>query len=407
MVRPDGAAHAGSTPARRPLGRIIGEVVPESVEADQLENPIVDPEERPGEASELDDDATVERMVADNEALSKRVQMAQLRAENSRLQAALEEAEEAQRATPSTDGGRSHLGATLAMRSEGTINKGPRIKEPKPFKGKSVREAREFIRAFKIIFANSPGAYASHHQRVAYAISFVQGDAADEWHNSNDIDDLPEDYTWAKFEEFIYNSVGDETNRTMSAMVAYERARQGADQTAQQFDSELGTLEYQLGGFTENQKCRAFLAKLRDPLRMELQKQVGLPMNSRAELVAYARRYEEADPKLGPRGGTHQVRDSGHKKDNDEGKSRSSGKKSPKEKEHKDKSKTDQSKRKRSASDDLSHIQCYGCKEYGHYKTKCPHPDRWNKSDKPAVRSVAADKKDSKKSKASEKGESL
>jgi hypothetical protein len=51
-----------------------------------------------------------------------------------------------------------------------------RLKEPELFKGKTLKEAREFIRTLELIFALSIDVYRSDHKKVLYSVIFLAGE---------------------------------------------------------------------------------------------------------------------------------------------------------------------------------------------------------------------------------------
>lgn len=169
----------------------------------------------------------------------------------------------------------------------------PKMKDPKPFTGDSIKEAREFLRALKIIFANSGPEYSDDRSKVLYGVMWLAADAAEAWHNQYDIEALPDEYGWEDFQSFVRNAVGDPANRQLSVTLEYEKVRQGDHQTVKSFALELDVLESQLD-YTETQLVRQFLAKLKPSLRMDIVKNHELP-STRADMVSLARRLEAAD----------------------------------------------------------------------------------------------------------------
>ena len=67
----------------------------------------------------------------------------------------------------------SALGNPAARR--GTSSR-PRLKELDTFKGKILKEARDFIRSLKLVFALTRKAYSSERKKILYSIIFLVGE---------------------------------------------------------------------------------------------------------------------------------------------------------------------------------------------------------------------------------------
>ena len=50
------------------------------------------------------------------------------------------------------------------------------LKELDTFKGKTLKEARDFIRSLKLIFTLTPKAYSSERKKILYSIIFLIGE---------------------------------------------------------------------------------------------------------------------------------------------------------------------------------------------------------------------------------------
>ena len=64
---------------------------------------------------------------------------------------------------------------TLAASSSYTKNK-LRLREPNRFKGKTLKEARKFIRSLELVFALSSSTYSDDAKRVLYSVIFLDGE---------------------------------------------------------------------------------------------------------------------------------------------------------------------------------------------------------------------------------------
>jgi hypothetical protein len=52
----------------------------------------------------------------------------------------------------------------------------PRLREPDTFKGKTLKEARDFIRLLELVFALAPDAYSGDQEKVLYSVMFLAGE---------------------------------------------------------------------------------------------------------------------------------------------------------------------------------------------------------------------------------------
>lgn len=259
----------------------------------------------------------------------------------------------------------------------------PRLKEPTPFKGNTIKESRNFIRELEVTFAITAGTYPTDREKVLYGVMFLAGEAHEAWHQQNSINDI-DDYTFQEFKDFVRNAVGDPVNRSISVTLQYDRLQQKESQSVQAFATEISVCEDQMPAYTEAQRVRHFLAKLQPTLRSSIIKFHTIPA-TRRELIALASRIENTDREP-------------HKRSNPDAQDRKGNKKAKHEP-------SSHSKNKRDASDtpaktatsgststfDKSKVECYGCGKKGHYKGECKSKHLWADGDKHAVRQVAAE----------------
>jgi hypothetical protein len=168
----------------------------------------------------------------------------------------------------------------------------PRLKEPDTFKGKTLKEARDFIRSLELVFALAPDAYSAEQEKILYGVMFLAGEPRETWHQNNSVQQL-DSYSWEDFKSFVLDAVEDPVNRSLSTTVAYETARQGDGQTVQAFATELATLEEQMDPYTPEQRTRHLLAKLKPALRTAIITYHDVPKR-REDLVSLATRLESA-----------------------------------------------------------------------------------------------------------------
>jgi len=253
----------------------------------------------------------------------------------------------------------------------------PRLKEPEPFKGKTLKEAREFIRSLELVFALAPDAYPEDSEKVLYGVMFLAGEAREQWHHENNLDQR-DSYTWNAFKTFVVDAVEDPANRALTVTLSYENAKQGEAQSAQSFGAELATLEEQMDAYTPAQRTRHLLAKLRPQLRTAIVTYHDIP-HRREDLISLATRLESAGKRdvTGSHASTKRV--AAERKDFG---GRSSSKKrrtSPPPQKNSDR-KRNKFTQASSAQKPLEEVECWGCGEKGHYKTKCPRLDSGEKT---------------------------
>jgi hypothetical protein len=255
----------------------------------------------------------------------------------------------------------------------------PRLREPDTFKGKTLKEARDFIRSLELVFALAPDAYQHDRERVLYGVMFLAGEPRETWHHGHSVDQL-DGYLWDDFKRFVLDAVEDPVNRTLSTIVAYETARQGDHQSVQAFAAELATLEEQMEPYTPVQRTRHLLAKLKPALRTGIITYHEVPQR-REDLVSLATRLESAErkavgalaPHKRPIDEQHEKRGSKKRRGGSSADSRSELR----------------PERKENAGAAHASVVCYGCNETGHYKSACPNPQKWQR-DKTTTRKVGA-----------------
>lgn len=67
------------------------------------------------------------------------------------------------------------------------------MREPTRFRGKTLKEAREFIRSLELVFALAGGDYETDMERVLYRVMYLNGELWDTWHHAYKVDNLAEE----------------------------------------------------------------------------------------------------------------------------------------------------------------------------------------------------------------------
>lgn len=168
----------------------------------------------------------------------------------------------------------------------------PRLKEPEVFRGKTLKEAGEFMQSLELVFALAPESYRGDREKVLYGVMYLAGEPRETWHHNHNLTELGS-YSWSDFKRFVLDAVEDPANRTLSVTVAYEEARQKENQSVSAFAAELATLEDQMDPYTPAQRTRHLLAKLRPALRLNIVTHHDPPQR-REDLVSLATRLETA-----------------------------------------------------------------------------------------------------------------
>lgn len=191
------------------------------------------------------------------------------------------------------------------------------------------------------------------------------------------------------FKTFVLDTVEDLANRGLTVSLSYETARQGENQTAQAFALELTTMEEQMSPYTEEQRTRHLLAKLKPALRVQIVTYHSIPTR-REDLVVLATRLKSAGKR------DLLSHPSQRKADASDSKSRRHDRKRqraspPPSGSHKQGGEGSSKSTSRPAKSGLENVTCYGCNKKGYYKNACPNnPDM-------RVRQVAASAEQSKR----------
>jgi hypothetical protein len=72
---------------------------------------------------------------------------------------------------------RSNIGTVFSGQAprRGPVSR-PRLRELETFKGKTLKEARDFIRSLELVFALAPDAYSKDQKKVLYGVMFLVGE---------------------------------------------------------------------------------------------------------------------------------------------------------------------------------------------------------------------------------------
>ena len=123
----------------------------------------------------------------------------------------------------------------------------PRMPELLAYFGKDIQEAQDFISKAERRFRLDRGYYhPDDTSKIDYCVLAFESKPYRQW-SVFEADTGVGNTTWDQFKAHLFDSICDTTNRQLNAAVAYEKARQGEDQTTDDFTAELQTLERELG----------------------------------------------------------------------------------------------------------------------------------------------------------------
>jgi len=269
---------------------------------------------------------------------------------------------------------------TPAMDSRGEYEEKGRtihVKDPDPFYGQTIKEAQAFLHALEYNFALNPHLYKTNQTKIIYATRYLKGHASEAWHSAHSLEDVHDGMTFLQFRQFVFDAVEDPVNRAITVMCEYDKAHQRENQSAQAFATYLADLEEQISDYTEAQRSRHLLAKLKEETRNELVRMSPRVM-PRRDIISNATRIETTEGKSSKRKSTGTDKgDPSEKLPRYKKSRRSEGGTSASYKGEGAAGSQGQPKPR------VPYGSCFGCGETGHLRKDCP------KAQGSRVRSVA------------------
>ena len=129
------------------------------------------------------------------------------------------------------------------------------IREPRVYKGVSIKEHQEFKVTCELAFLQAPALFSDGLQQVTWAMQYIEGDPRERWMHwwIENAEERPA-VTWEQFCTFLLNLLDDPLARLLDAHEKYSEAKQRESQTARVFLTYLESLENQMEPYTPLQK---------------------------------------------------------------------------------------------------------------------------------------------------------
>lgn len=261
--------------------------------------------------------------------------------------------------TSSITGSKRSSGGDLAI----PIRRNLRPERLEFYRGKTLKEHREFFRRAENAFRLTPENFLSDNTKIVYAMQYLRGEPEEAWARHYDACN-PHTISWSHFKTFLLNLVEDPVNRQLDATQQYQDAKQKQGQTVHAFETYLSELEAQLPvQYTEEQSHLHLFTRLRPELRTAITNYQNIP-TTRYGLVALAARLEKNQTKpTQPR--QERQEEKGRHKHPYKQRRRSDGK--PLDKRERSR----EGSNERKPQGDRSNVICYKCNRKGHYAPDC------------------------------------
>lgn len=233
-------------------------------------------------------------------------------------------------------------------------------KDPSEYKGKNLKEHREFVRSCEVAFQLLPHEFQQERDKVLWAMQFLAGDPRELWytHHERTFNAGEETHTWEYFKKYLLDLLSDPINRTLEAATSHAQAMQRKDQTVRAFATYLDVLEDQLPPYTEEQRVQHLFSKLKPEIQRAITNYHQVP-STREDLIALGSTLER-NLRRSSADQDHSTRNKSHNSSKDQkhkGKTSNTGNKPPQDK---------------------SKITCFKCNKKGHYANECNSGNQGN-----------------------------
>lgn len=226
-------------------------------------------------------------------------------------------------------------------------------KDPAEYKGKNLKEHREFFRSCEGAFLLLPQTFCYDEDKVLWAMQYLAGDPRELWytHFERTFRATDTTTTWAYFKAYMLDLLSDPINRTLEAATTHAQAMQRKDQTVRSFATYLEVLEDQLTPYTEQQRVQHLFSKLRPEIQRAITNYHQVPA-TREDLIALGSTLERNLRRSSPTH-DHPARPKASTKHPD----RKSGDKLPPP--------------VNKPARDKNSVTCFKCQKVGHYANEC------------------------------------
>jgi hypothetical protein len=162
-------------------------------------------------------------------------------------------------------------------------------KDPAEYRGKTIKEHREFVRSCEVAFRLLPQEFDTNRDKVIWSMQYMGGEPRELWyaHFERTFEARGEIPTWEYFKQYLLDLLSDPINRSLEAATAHSHAMQRKDQTVRSFATYLDVLEDQLTAYTEEQRVQHLFTKLRPELQRAITNYHQIPA-TREDLIALA-----------------------------------------------------------------------------------------------------------------------
>lgn len=255
---------------------------------------------------------------------------------------------------------------------------------PTTYKGNDMKLLEDYLYQCKVAF-RLPGAPEQESGRVAWAQQYLSTNLGTLWEIREE--SQLEAGVWEAFEDYLKNQISLPEVREDQYRVKLERAYQRDDQTPQDFDQYLYTIESKLPGpqKSDTERGEAYFYKLQESLRVQLRARYGKALDLRRSAVVLTATQEwQAMKSLNKQGNRKRLLSAGTQQKTHQG--------PPKRGDRRNDSEKPANSSPTAEKDDPPLPTCSHCHKVGHEEARCwiKHPHlrpkgkpRRNDSEKP------------------------
>jgi hypothetical protein len=166
-----------------------------------------------------------------------------------------------------------------------------KLKDLSEYKGKSVKEARDWFAEAENAFSLDPASFPSEERKIRWSIQFLGHNTRSLWNSQIAMKRL-EDHTWEEFKEFLLNALEHPANRMANAYTRWNQTNQKEGQSVAEFHNYLQSIEQQIEEQSPIALAMNFFAKLRGELRDQILRSGQDLPTTREAMITLASRME-------------------------------------------------------------------------------------------------------------------